>query len=255
MRRLLSAALVLALAPALAAQPTTFSFESAAEVQEGDYWLVQDSTAGVGLIVHGGETDWHARDVSGFGGTVGRAAYPTVGTNVVTLRFSTPVRVVGVRAATIMGTQTWTFRDAEGHTETVEVDSKGRRLTLGLPATTRLTIESSAGTFFPVFDDLEVEAAAQTSTHVAADASSGVSLAVYPQPAGETSRVHLSGLVGAARVTVFDVLGRAVAVLHDGPAPPALSLDLDARALAAGTYVVVVEHAAGRATHPLVVAR
>ncbi len=65
-------------------------------------------------------------------------------------------------------------------------------------------------------------------------------LDVYPNPAAGVATVVLTtGAASAASVAVFDVLGRRVAVLHEGPlttGPHALSLD--AARLPAGVYLV-----------------
>lgn len=63
-----------------------------------------------------------------------------------------------------------------------------------------------------------------------------------PQPNPASGLVRLTLTVDRAqqvRVALYDVLGREVAVLHDGPAGPlALALDVDGAALPAGVYVV-----------------
>lgn len=65
-------------------------------------------------------------------------------------------------------------------------------------------------------------------------------------------RVHVAlRAAEAVRVEVFDVLGRRVATLHDGPAD-ALSLELPA-SLASGVYVVRARTNAAQATAPAVV--
>ncbi|MEL6442605.1 MAG: right-handed parallel beta-helix repeat-containing protein [Bacteroidota bacterium] len=65
---------------------------------------------------------------------------------------------------------------------------------------------------------------------------------VYPNPTTRTATVSLSvGTATAARVMVYDVLGRTVARLHDGAASDRLRLTLDTAALPAGVYVVRAE--------------
>ncbi|MEO1631416.1 MAG: T9SS type A sorting domain-containing protein, partial [Bacteroidota bacterium] len=82
-------------------------------------------------------------------------------------------------------------------------------------------------------------------------------LAVYPNPARDYATIELGQAVGeSVRVTVHDLLGRTVAVLHDGVAPSA-PLQLDTRGLAPGCYLVRVASTAssqGVTTRPLVVA-
>ncbi|MEM8601510.1 MAG: T9SS type A sorting domain-containing protein, partial [Bacteroidota bacterium] len=81
-------------------------------------------------------------------------------------------------------------------------------------------------------------------------------LSVYPNPTGGTATVSLAlGGTAPARVTVYDVLGRAVARLHDGPASDRLRLTLDTAALPAGVYVVRAETAETVLTCRLTVAR
>ena len=58
-----------------------------------------------------------------------------------------------------------------------------------------------------------------------------------------------------ARVAVYDVLGREVAVLHDGPASGPLRLALDGRALAPGVYTVRLAGGGGGASVRVVRAR
>ena len=67
-------------------------------------------------------------------------------------------------------------------------------------------------------------------------------LAAYPNPARAAATVALTVREAqpAVTVAVFDVLGRRVATLHDGPVTPQapLRLTLDAAALASGAYLV-----------------
>lgn len=68
----------------------------------------------------------------------------------------------------------------------------------------------------------------------------GFALSVYPNPTASHATVRFDlPTAQAVRVAVFDVLGRRVAVLHDGPlGAGAHRLHLDAAALPAGVYVV-----------------
>jgi hypothetical protein len=71
----------------------------------------------------------------------------------------------------------------------------------------------------------------------------GVALAVSPNPVAGAAAVTLTlpAAASAARVAVFDVLGREVVALHEGSLPAgATRLALDAGALPAGLYVVRV---------------
>jgi hypothetical protein len=79
-----------------------------------------------------------------------------------------------------------------------------------------------------------------TDAEGAPGAAEGPALSVYPNPSAGRSTVALA-LTEAAdvRVAVYDVLGRQVAVVHEGPlAVGAHRFTLDAGALPAGVYVV-----------------
>jgi hypothetical protein len=80
---------------------------------------------------------------------------------------------------------------------------------------------------------------------------------VWPNPVSGAAMVAYSlPAAGAARVVVYDVLGREVAVLADGPAPAGRrEASLEAGRLAPGVYVVAVETAAGRAARTLTIVR
>ena len=95
-----------------------------------------------------------------------------------------------------------------------------------------------------------------------ATTEAATALAVYPNPARDYATIELGqAAVGeSVRVTVHDLLGRTVAVLHDGVAPSA-PLQLDTRGLAPGSYLVRVAATAastassqGVTTRPLIVA-
>jgi hypothetical protein len=82
-----------------------------------------------------------------------------------------------------------------------------------------------------------VAVAAEPGTPEAAEAAS---LAVYPNPAGDTARVTLAlAEASEVRVAVYDVLGRAVAVLAEGPhATGTYTVEFDTAGLPAGVYIV-----------------
>ena len=87
--------------------------------------------------------------------------------------------------------------------------------------------------------------------------TSGLSLAVAPNPASSAATARLTvGGAGPVRVAVYDVLGREVAVVHDGPlgAGPH-ALPLDSATLVPGVYVVRATGRAGGAARPFVVLR
>ena len=70
-------------------------------------------------------------------------------------------------------------------------------------------------------------------------AESGSSLALYPNPSSGRVSVDLSvDAPGYARVSVYDALGREVAVLHDGPVSGLTQAAIGAGDLAPGVYVV-----------------
>ena len=92
----------------------------------------------------------------------------------------------------------------------------------------------------------------------APSAAGAARLALSPNPAGARATVTLTlptAADGAARVALYDVLGREVAVLFDGHAAASQSLALDVSSLAPGVYVVraITRHDA--LTKTLVVAR
>jgi hypothetical protein len=90
----------------------------------------------------------------------------------------------------------------------------------------------------------------------AAGADPFVLVAPWPNPARATASVRLD-VPGAqhVRLAVYDLLGRRVLTLHDGPAAGALVRTVDAAALAPGLYVVRAEGATAQAAQRLVVAR
>ena len=67
-------------------------------------------------------------------------------------------------------------------------------------------------------------------------------LRVWPNPSAGGARVDVGGAAGAVHVGVYDVLGREVARVWDGAAPPAT---LDLPALAPGVYTVRAASASG----------
>ena len=79
----------------------------------------------------------------------------------------------------------------------------------------------------------------------------------YPNPARD--RAHLAYVLNApraVRAVLFDVSGREVAVLHDGPQPAgAYALDFDTRGLAAGLYLVRISDGTTPASRTVTVAR
>ena len=78
-----------------------------------------------------------------------------------------------------------------------------------------------------------------------------------PHPVREASQLRVAlPEAGTARVTVYDLMGRRVATLHDGMLPSGeTTLTLDAASLASGTYVVRLEAAHGARTRTVLVTR
>jgi hypothetical protein len=84
----------------------------------------------------------------------------------------------------------------------------------------------------------------------------GARLTLAPNPAGDVSALSLvQPATGPVRIVVADLLGREVAVLHDGPAGETLGLRVDTSAWPAGVYVVRAEAGERRVAARLVVAR
>ena len=77
-----------------------------------------------------------------------------------------------------------------------------------------------------------------------------------PNPAADALTARLDVPVGeVVTVAVFDVLGRRVATVHDGPASGALALHVDAARLAPGLYVLRATGADGSVSRTFTVAR
>lgn len=97
-----------------------------------------------------------------------------------------------------------------------------------------------------------------TGVATATQAAGGLTIAwPHPNPVAARTALALEAAQPVVlQVTVVDAMGRAVAVLHDGPlaaGPHALSLETSG--LAAGVYVVRVEGAGLRLARPFTVAR
>jgi hypothetical protein len=102
-----------------------------------------------------------------------------------------------------------------------------------------LVVEDTAGVVLASVP-LTLVVEAGTPTEPGAE-EPGVTLVVSPNPIHGAGVVTLSILTSppAARVAVFDVLGREVALLHAGPLPAgATRLALEAGALPPGVYIV-----------------
>ncbi len=120
---------------------------------------------------------------------------------------------------------------------------------------------------FDAYDSVDPDAvstggtSAMTVATPLAQASSSTAdfglMAPAPNPAAAQSRIAFSlATAGPARLAVYDVLGREVAVLADGEmAEGAHTASLDARSLASGTYVVRLNAGAEAATRQLTVVR
>ena len=139
----------------------------------------------------------------------------------------------------------------------------------GLPFTFTAGSATNAPTALAVLDDTVYVAFAGNSvwkrpladlgivTAAAPGARPGTdALAVGPNPAAGPVAVTLTvGTAGPARVAVYDALGRAVAVLHDGPLAPGAHRLRWGSPGAAGLYVVRAETAAGVLTRAVTVVR
>ena len=78
--------------------------------------------------------------------------------------------------------------------------------------------------------------------------AAGLALTAGPNPSAGAVRVSLSAPAAAGvEVSVYDALGRRVAVLHDGPAAEGITATFDGAAFPSGVYVVraVVRDALG----------
>jgi len=72
-----------------------------------------------------------------------------------------------------------------------------------------------------------------------AERASDLSLEIHPNPTAGRVTVELSGPpVGRVRLAVYDVRGREIAVLYDGPSSGRRRFGLDSSGLAPGPYVV-----------------
>ena len=96
-----------------------------------------------------------------------------------------------------------------------------------------------------------------TPTEAATEARTFALSHFAPNPATDRARVTLHvGTAQAARVEVFDLLGRRALVLHSGALPAgARTFELETAALAPGAYVVRARGAQGTATRRLTVSR
>jgi hypothetical protein len=150
-----------------------------------------------------------------------------------------------------------TFRLDPEDARTFDVAMAYARGTSNLNSITQLRAASDliqsryeAGTLFPP----------PLNPPVAADPSptpSSLSVVVSPNPATARTQVLFeTAAPGHIRLTVFDVLGREVAVLVDGLVPSGRGeASLNAGRLAPGVYVVAVETSAGRAVRTFSVVR
>jgi hypothetical protein len=103
-----------------------------------------------------------------------------------------------------------------------------------------LVVEDTAGVVLASVP-LTLVVEADTPAEPGPGAEGGVRLAVSPNPitTTATAAITLASPASAATVTVHDVLGRQMALVHHGPLPAGdTPLALDARSLPAGVYVV-----------------
>ncbi|MEM6325909.1 MAG: choice-of-anchor Q domain-containing protein [Bacteroidota bacterium] len=104
---------------------------------------------------------------------------------------------------------------------------------------------------------VEAEAVISTSSTPEPTEPSLVLGAPAPNPARDAFSVDFLGTDSrhAVRVTLHDVTGRTVRVLHDGPVPTSLRLGVSVDGLAPGVYLLVAQSGAGAATQRLTVVR
>lgn len=135
-----------------------------------------------------------------------------------------------------------TFPDFDGGRRTINISS----IDPGALGSDVLVTDYTSGTIYQL-----VSAGTPTEAGPARDRLALELTGPNPTPARTAFRVETEGPV---RVSVFDVRGREVAVLWDGPAPRA-PLVLDAAEWAPGVYTVVARGEGGTAVRRVVVAR
>lgn len=83
-----------------------------------------------------------------------------------------------------------------------------------------------------------------------------VALRVYPNPIRDAATVEFSGADARVRLTLFDLLGREVAVLYDGYGSATTQrVGFSTRGLAPGVYVLRMEAGAGVQTQKVSIVR
>lgn len=97
-----------------------------------------------------------------------------------------------------------------------------------------------------------------TSSEAEAEALQAAMQPPFPNPCNTITTVRMTLPTAEARmhIGVYDLLGREVLKLHDGPLAAGLhGVEVDTRSLVPGTYIVHAESATLRLTQPLQVAR
>jgi photosystem II stability/assembly factor-like uncharacterized protein len=122
----------------------------------------------------------------------------------------------------------------------------------GVPAYNPMEDEAAGGVFRTV--NPVVSTASDPAPRVE---PSGLGLRVFPNPASGAMTVSLSGHAPGevVRVAVYDVLGREVAVLHDGLARAGQRFPVDPGRLASGLYLARAVTASDVATERITVSR
>jgi hypothetical protein len=154
------------------------------------------------------------------------------------------------RAGTEAGTAAWTTVG--------EVDGAGTTTTA---QDYSLTVDSLGyGRHQFRLKQVDVDGTAHTSKRVTAVVTPAEGLAVraFPNPVTTDARITVStGRPQEVTVTVYDVLGRRVARLHDGTVTPTqpVRLQLDGRDLSSGSYFIRVRGEQRTATERITVVR
>ena len=134
----------------------------------------------------------------------------------------------------------WDGTLAPGESRTLTLTFRPGGRAIGEYIATLQAFEAETGEAVEV--PLSMEVTQGTDTEDEADVPEASSLSVYPNPMRGAATVALTlGVASEVRVAVYDVLGREVAVLHEGPLGAGMhELRLNGRSLPSGLYLVRV---------------